>query len=149
VDVEAQSALLAAAEGVMTDAAAREEPLAGRRTFVAFSGAGGATRSRVRQLDAASGAYLGGWPTSAETDGAFQRLREAMFRPGEGTWYWMVLEIGPAGEVDARFRYEEPPEWEGLTLQLPPDAYREDLERFPRPQERLPRWLARLLTTEG
>jgi hypothetical protein len=149
VDEAAQAALLAAAERVMSDAGEADEPLAGRRTLVAYSAAGGAARSRVRQLDAQTGAYLGGWPTSAATDTAFERLRAAMARPGEGTWYWMVLEIGPAGEVDARFQYDEPPAWEGLSLQLGAGDYRVDLERFPRPPEARPAWLAGLLAEDG
>jgi hypothetical protein len=56
-----------------------------------------------------------------------------------------VLEIGPEGEVDARFRYDEPPEWEGLTLTLRAPDYRVDLERYPRPREAMPAWLVDLL----
>jgi hypothetical protein len=145
MDEAAQTALVNAAERVMSDALEADESLAGRRTFVAYSAAGGAARSRVRQLDAETGAYLGGWPTSNGTDAAFERLRVSMARPDEGTWYWMVLEIGPAGEVDARFQYDEPPAWEGLSLQLGANDYRVDLERFPRPPDALPAWLMDLL----
>lgn len=142
---EAQAALLAAGEAVLVDATNEEQPIAGRRTLIAFSAAAEAMRSRVRQLDPETGEYLGGWTTSAETDARFQQLREAMATPGEGTWYWMVLEVGPAGELDARFAYDEPPEWEGLSLLVQPSAYRLDLERYPRSRDRLPGWLLALL----
>ncbi|MGN6190004.1 MAG: hypothetical protein ACTHOE_14010 [Conexibacter sp.] len=148
MDEAAQAALLEAAEGVMADAAAVEQPLSGRRTFVAYSAAGGAARSRVRQLDAQTGDYLGGWALSDTTEAALARLREAMARPDEGAWYWAVLEIGPEGELDARFFYDEPPEWEGLSLRLHPGDYRADLERHPRPPAGLPPWLRALLAAD-
>jgi hypothetical protein len=148
VDEAAQAALLEAAEGVMADAAGAEQPLGGRRTLLAYSAAGGSARSRVRQLDASTGAYLGGWATSEATEAAFARLRETMARPDEGAWYWAVLEISPEGELDARFFYDEPPAWEGLSLQLQPGDYRADLERHPRPPDALPAWLAALLAAD-
>jgi hypothetical protein len=70
---------------------------------------------------------------------AAKNLREAMYKPGRGTWFSMTLSITPAGDGwEASFNYTEKPVWE---LGEPSaDAYAQELYLFPRDEEHIPDW---------
>ena len=61
-----------------------------------------------------------------------------MFRPGTGTWFTFMFTISDTGAVDARFNYDDEPEW---SRPQEPVLYVEDMERFPRDAAHTPAWL--------
>jgi hypothetical protein len=73
---------------------------------------------------------------------AGMKLREGMFRPGEGTWYMALLTVEPNGKYDVRYDYDSAPLDPdfGETLDDIHDEALEDQELFPRDQEHLPEW---------
>ncbi|MDQ2846814.1 MAG: hypothetical protein M3Y77_10795 [Actinomycetota bacterium] len=64
-----------------------------------------------------------------------------MSQAGQGIWFTCVVTVtrGANGKAafDASFDYENEPSW-----RIPPgaDAYRRDLERYPRADDQVPPW---------
>ncbi|BCK56250.1 hypothetical protein [Nocardia wallacei] len=75
---------------------------------------------------------------------AVRRHREASAKSGDGPWWRLIVRIDAAGVEVVCDRGEEP--FPGVQL-FAPDAYRADLEAFPR--ERLPVWLAAYIRREN
>jgi hypothetical protein len=74
---------------------------------------------------------------SAATQAA-GRLREAMYKPGTGTWFSAEFTVTRAGEMDADFDYDHEPDW---SFAIDPIIYRDDLDTFPRDEQNIPDWL--------
>lgn len=70
--------------------------------------------------------------------GKMDELRRAMYRRGKGAWFTARLEVERGGRFSAEFDYDGEPEF---TPPLKPSAYALDLERFPRSEDHIPRWL--------
>lgn len=71
-----------------------------------------------------------------------RRLRKAMYRPGEGTWFSFALEVSRSGSVEARYDYDSEPVFHVAPA---PSAWAQDQEKFPRDPENQPEWLKRRL----
>ncbi|WP_456284286.1 hypothetical protein [Microbacterium sp. JZ101] len=71
-----------------------------------------------------------------------RRLRAAMYRPGEGTWFSLELEVSRSGSVEARYDYDGEP---AFHVAPAASAWAQDQERFPRDPENQPDWLKRKL----
>jgi hypothetical protein len=99
----------------------------------------------IQQYDPETGALVASWTPTGTTQDKLRALRRQMYRPGLGTWYWLLITIGPTGEVDSDFHYDEPPEMDGIDFRLEPSAYRSDLEEYPRANGPLPGWLSERL----
>jgi hypothetical protein len=65
-------------------------------------------------------------------------LREAMYRPGRGTWFSAVFVLRAGEEPEATFNHDQDPRWFPA---LPSAAFARDLAVFPRADERIPGWL--------
>lgn len=71
-----------------------------------------------------------------------RRLRAAMYRPDEGTWFSLDLEVSRSGAVEARYDYHGEP---AFHVPPAPSAWIQDQARFPRSPENQPDWLKRRL----
>jgi len=71
-----------------------------------------------------------------------RRLRNGMYKQDTGTWFSMRYTITPPGSYGVDFVYDTEPEF---TAPVPPTAFEQDLERFPRSDEHTPEWLGRVL----
>jgi hypothetical protein len=87
-------------------------------------------------VDAAGGSRAATPPGQAV--GMMDELRREMYREGKGAWFTARLDIGRDGRFSAEFDYDSEPEF---TPPLTASAYAKDLERFPRAEEHIPRWL--------
>ncbi|MGK5556888.1 hypothetical protein ACSNOI_35295 [Actinomadura kijaniata] len=70
--------------------------------------------------------------------GKMDELRRAMYRRGKGAWFTARLEVERSGRWTVEFDYDAEPDF---TPPLPPAAYAQDLDRFPRAEEHIPGWL--------
>ncbi|WP_395106980.1 hypothetical protein [Actinomadura sp. SCN-SB] len=70
--------------------------------------------------------------------GKMDELRRVMYRRDKGAWFTARLEIERGGRFKAEFVYDKEPDF---TPPLTGSAYALDLERFPRAEEHIPRWL--------
>ena len=74
-----------------------------------------------------------------EVSVALQRLRGAMYRPGVGTWFSVVITVWADGRSQAQFTYDTEPEW------IPPRptgvAFLTDQHFFPIDEDKRPEWL--------
>jgi hypothetical protein len=70
-----------------------------------------------------------------------RELREAMYRPGAGTWFTAWFTVTAEGKLSTRFDYDNEPELGHFAA----EAYRADLDEFPRTPQNTPDWLAAIL----
>jgi hypothetical protein len=70
--------------------------------------------------------------------GKMDELRRVMYRRDKGAWFTARLKVERDGRFSAEFDYDAEPEF---TPPLTSSAYALDLERFPRADEHIPRWL--------
>lgn len=70
-----------------------------------------------------------------------RELREAMYRPGAGTWFTAWFTVTAEGKLSTRFDYDNEPELGHFAA----EAYRADFDEFPRTPENTPDWLAAIL----
>ncbi|MFE4455827.1 hypothetical protein ACFROC_00585 [Nocardia tengchongensis] len=68
----------------------------------------------------------------------FDRLREAMYEPGRGTWFTARLAIDQSRGPEVDFDYDSEPDF---NPQLTAGAYALDLRYFPRDDAHTPIWL--------
>ncbi|WP_040922784.1 hypothetical protein [Saccharomonospora xinjiangensis] len=66
------------------------------------------------------------------------RIRELVYREGEGTWFSARWILDPPGRMNVNYNLEWDPLWEP---DVPASSWRADLERFPRDEEHMPEWL--------
>ena len=71
-----------------------------------------------------------------------RRLRNGMYKQDTGTWFSMRYTITPPGSYGVDFGYDDEPRF---AAPVPPAAFAQDLERFPRSEEHTPEWLGRIL----
>lgn len=71
-----------------------------------------------------------------------RRLRAAMYRPGEGTWFSFSLEVSRSGRVETRYDYDGEP---AFHVAPDPSAWAQDQKKFPRDAGNQPDWLKRKL----
>lgn len=67
------------------------------------------------------------------------KLREGMYRPGQGTWFGAELRFDYISRLNLTFNWTKEPDWDRAAP--PQQAYREELERFPREPDAVPVWL--------
>ncbi|GLZ29451.1 hypothetical protein Lesp02_16410 [Lentzea sp. NBRC 105346] len=67
----------------------------------------------------------------------FGQLRSGMYQPDRGTWLSAVYEIEAPAAFTVDFEAEEEPRWRNVP---PPIGFRDELQTFPRPDERIPDW---------
>jgi hypothetical protein len=79
------------------------------------------------------------WEPPAKLMEMLEKLREGMYREAAGTWLSVRLQVHQMATVSLDFNYMNEPRWE---VAPPEDAYREELELFPRTPENTPHWLA-------
>ncbi len=65
-------------------------------------------------------------------------LRSAAYRRGRGTWFGMSIVVAPSGPLEVEYLTDAEPYWR---RDPPVQAYRDELEFFPRDAEFLPDWL--------
>ncbi|MEU3309507.1 hypothetical protein [Nocardiopsis sp. NPDC006832] len=77
--------------------------------------------------------------TSAKLSMQFESLRNAMYRPGKGTWFSATYHITPPASYSIDFNYDQ----EAMTEPPTPSSmdYYNDLQLFPRDPEHIPDWL--------
>lgn len=61
-----------------------------------------------------------------------------MYKQDTGAWFSMRYTITPPGSYGVDFGYDTEPEF---TAPVPPTAFEQDLERFPRTEAHTPDWL--------
>jgi hypothetical protein len=142
MDERAEQLIGQSAASILADGAADGHDHRVGETLLVFSAAGGSSRSTVELRDLPAGELVGSWVPSEPSEALLESLREAMSRPELGTWYWLAMRIGPLGEVDCEFHYDELPEWQGTDFQLAPGDYRVDMEMYPRAEP--PAWISEL-----
>jgi hypothetical protein len=69
-------------------------------------------------------------------------LRAVMYRPGAGTWFSTTITVTRSGQLSADFNYDSEPEWGTEPV---PEAYAQDIEKFPRDESAVPDWLQQRL----
>jgi len=69
-------------------------------------------------------------------------LREAMYRPGEGSWFSIRMTVWADGRSQARFSYDEEPNEEYIIGGI---DYLTDQHYFPIDEDKQPEWLKRKL----
>lgn len=98
-------------------------------------GAHGETTVRIERLN--------GPPTDVEAAPVlgelFARLRAGMYRPGTGTWFGIRFQLTHPAEYQVEYNNARQPDW---STPPPPEAYVEELRRFPRDTEHIPDWLS-------
>ncbi|TWP46229.1 hypothetical protein FKR81_36425 [Lentzea tibetensis] len=67
----------------------------------------------------------------------FGQLRQGMYQQDRGTWLSAVYEIEAPAAFTVDFNAEEEPRWRNTP---PPIGFRDELQTFPRPDERIPDW---------
>ncbi len=92
----------------------------------------------ISQLVAPNGTVV---PLTApsELGQMFGQLRHGMFDQQRGTWISALYRLQRPSSYSVDFNGDHEPAWQTA----PPDsAYTEELQRYPRPTERVPKWLA-------
>ncbi|WP_203668305.1 hypothetical protein [Cellulomonas pakistanensis] len=75
-------------------------------------------------------------PVPREGTRLLREFRRAVYRPRLGTWFTARVAVEAAGRISIEVDYENAP-----LMEFAPEAWREDLRRFPRDPEHLPDWL--------
>jgi hypothetical protein len=75
---------------------------------------------------------------NSEAVRASERLREAMYKTGTGTWFSAEFTVTRAGSMDADFDYDHEPDWSHA---IDPVIYVDDLDHFPRDEQNITDWL--------
>ncbi|MDX3659120.1 TNT domain-containing protein [Streptomyces sp. ID05-26A] len=78
----------------------------------------------------------------AEAADAFVALRELMYLPGRGAWFSARFMMSPPSEYHMYYNFQNDPVWDPP---VPDEVLRKDLERFPRPEDKVPNWVRRRL----
>ncbi|HEY3502076.1 MAG TPA: hypothetical protein VGN37_04700 [Actinocatenispora sp.] len=81
---------------------------------------------------------------SSHVFGLLSESKRTMARPGSGTWITFEMEITSDGRAATRCDYGAPILW-GPTGGPGADAYRLELERYPRDPDRIPAWWQNIL----
>ncbi len=108
--------------------------------FVEFRAMGSYTELRAHVLTVLGGTVE--W-TLPDSELAFLRdLRDAMYKPGEGTWNSVRYHLVHPGEYSVEYNWREEPDW----VHPPPAEYFEqELEDRPRDEDELPEWFEQRL----
>lgn len=77
---------------------------------------------------------------SEDLEHAMDDLRQAMYRPGHGTWFGAIITVDREGHASIDFNYDVEPDF---GREVPAHLYVSDQRRFPRDAESIPEWLAR------
>ncbi|MFI5607717.1 TNT domain-containing protein [Amycolatopsis sp. NPDC051903] len=93
---------------------------------IGFAQVGGHTEVQPRNSEA-----------SEDVTGKFEALRAGMYRQGRGTWLQARFVLAPDGTFDFDFYVDGDPQW---STPAEADAYRDELETFPRDDEHIPDW---------
>ncbi|QRP46088.1 TNT domain-containing protein [Amycolatopsis sp. FDAARGOS 1241] len=93
---------------------------------IGFAQVGGHTEVQPRNTEA-----------NQDVTGKFEALRAGMYRQGRGTWLQARFVLAPDGTFDFDFYVDGDPQW---SAPAEPDAYRDELETFPREDEHIPDW---------
>jgi hypothetical protein len=80
------------------------------------------------------------WTPPGELFQMLARLREGMYRPGQGTWFGAGVRFDYISRLNLEFNWTNEPKWERAAP--PQEAYGEELELFPREPDATPLWLA-------
>lgn len=78
----------------------------------------------------------------AEAADAFVALRELMYLPERGAWFSARFVMNPPTEYHVYYNFQHDPVW---NPPVPDEVLRKDLERFPRPEDKIPNWVRRRL----
>lgn len=73
---------------------------------------------------------------------AIERLREACYIEGKGTWFGIAATVMPDGSATVEYNYETEPGWQSP---IEPTLYVREQEMFPRDLEHQPEWFQRRL----
>ncbi|MFB7721496.1 hypothetical protein [Nocardia sp. NPDC056100] len=87
------------------------------------------------------------WTPAAELLHMLSRLRQGMYRPGQGTWFGVHLRLDYIARLALEFNWTEEPRWEQHSP--PRAAYQQELELFPREVDAVPTWLEQKATQVG
>jgi hypothetical protein len=92
----------------------------------------------VAQLLAPNGTVV---PLAAPADVGelFVRLRQGMYQPDRGTWVSALYRLQRPGSYTVDFNGDYEPSWRTAP---PPEAFAEELRRYPRPAAVTPDWMA-------
>ncbi|MDG4791750.1 glycohydrolase toxin TNT-related protein [Micromonospora sp. WMMD1102] len=82
----------------------------------------------------------------AQAAWALAELRKLMYHPERGAWLSARYLMNPPGEFRIFYNYDHDPLWDPP---IPPAAFHRDLAAYPRPAERVPGWLLRVIEPAG
>lgn len=132
LDVEDQNAIL----GSVTTLLVQRLPGDWEQLFVDFRMIGRHLETQVSGLTMYGSSF--DWELPAEALPFFVQLRDGMARPGHGTWSSMKFHLVHPDTYSAEFDRDHEPDW----MQPPaPEHYAEELETYPRDDDRIPAWL--------
>ena len=94
-----------------------------------------------------AGGPLVAWEPPTEAWRFLSRLRTGMYQPGVGTWFSARFTIDPPDQFSISYNWQNEPEWGASPP--PPEAYQEELRRFPRGENNIPAWLQAHLGATG
>ncbi|MFI6346050.1 hypothetical protein [Streptomyces sp. NPDC050560] len=82
------------------------------------------------------------WEPPVETWGLFQRLRDGMYREGEGTWFSVRYLVRASGRFEVDYDWTNRPDFADFP---PADQFAAEQERFPREEAHMPDWFRQQL----
>src|SRR5690606_24060953 len=82
------------------------------------------------------------WDPPNELQSIFERLREGMYRPDVGTWLSALYVVERPSSYRIDINFDSEPRWQ---RPLPPAAYLDELQRYPRTEENIPDWMRAII----
>jgi hypothetical protein len=82
----------------------------------------------------------------AQAAQALLELRRLMYDQERGAWFSARYMMNPPGEFQIFYNYDFDPRWEPP---IPPLVFKRDLETYPRPADKVPDWLRRVVEQAG
>lgn len=122
----------------------RVVPVEWQRILIEYRAAGKHIEMSAEVL-AADGTTLN-WAAPRECAQLFGRLRSGMFEEDRGTWQRSRYLIKQPSSYAIGFDYEEEPRWQNPP---PPIAFVDELRFFPRPEDKIPEWMAERVKAAG
>lgn len=127
----------------VTTAVEREAPDGWRRIVLSMWATVAVTQTEFA-VTMADGSRPDISPRSPDTELA--ELRSAMYVPDRGTWFSARFELNVGREPEARFNFDDDPQW---FPDVPSWVFSRDLAAFPRADEHIPDWLRQRLDEAG
>lgn len=115
-------------------------PAAWDQLFVTFRAMGDYVELSAQVITVLGGAVE--WTPPEPALDFFVRLREAMYKPGEGVWASVRYHLVHPSEYTVNYNWHDEPDWDHVP---PPEYFEQELEKYPRDEDELPEWFSRRL----